>query len=306
MKCASCGNGINKDDLKPYWKKRRPVHEFAANGLYTTDQVHAVLEEENCIYWADHYCKRDGCKRNCTDGDYSCRLRKEDAVHIAEVPRKLRELILDSEGHMLFVEQDDTRFSDEDLHEFDLFVMVERPSMDKAIVVDTNRIGDALITIYPDAMRLMYDPKEFVYDEFPDNAAVGTKVTESVVDYFRNLISPTLDHEHLMQVGSPYDHIEDARTKSLRPIYGTFKRVTTNVWEYRGNCFLGEDIPAERINKETLLEELSLDAIIKIGPAKTLRKVLDVDGDPIWVDEKYGYTEKIICDHDFKVIDKGE
>lgn len=237
---------------KPYWEKRLPGHlrNFEPGFLHGTDYVHAVMEEENCVFFHDYFCKRTGCKRNCPK-DISCRLKKEDGVLAYIVPKKLRDLIIESAGQMLFVEHDDPRFSDDDLLEFEMFVMIRHPEMEKAVDVSSDRTGDALITIYPDAFKMMYDPKDFVYDEFPGHAGIGTKVTSKVVDYFRNLIPPVVDYENFMQVGSPYEHLEDVRSKTMRGTYRTFKRISDNVWELRGNCFLGEDIPAREVKEST-------------------------------------------------------
>lgn len=128
------------------------------SGLYMKGDILADMEFDNCIYLEGQYCHFLGCRRECGIDD-SCRVKREDAVPAVMVPRKLRDLIRESEGHMLFVDYGDERFSEEDLLEIETFVTVDYPSLEKAVSVDPSGKGEALITIYPEASRLVYDKR---------------------------------------------------------------------------------------------------------------------------------------------------
>ena len=89
--------------------------------------------------------------------------------------------------------------------------------------------------------------RSFVFTELPDNPWPGVKVTSQVVNYFRDLLPPACDCKNLMQIGSPYSHIEDPRTGKWRGVFSTFKRISADVWEYCGHCFINESVPAVQV-----------------------------------------------------------
>lgn len=72
----------------------------------------------------------------------------------------------------------------------------------------------------------------------------GDVVGEDVVNYFVNMLPPATNRASLVQIGSPYDSVED-RDGKLRPTFGTFAK-ENGVWRFCGNCFRGERVePAQ-------------------------------------------------------------
>lgn len=82
----------------------------------------------------------------------------------------------------------------------------------------------------------------YTEDDFRiSEAKVGDLVEEQVVDNFMDMLPPACMRSDCSQVGEPYSHRIDEKTGKSRPTFATFRRVEKGVWEYRGNCFRGEN-----------------------------------------------------------------
>lgn len=70
---------------------------------------------------------------------------------------------------------------------------------------------------------------------------IGDYVTEDIVDDMINCLPPACMRSDCSQCGEPVNHMIDEKTGKERPTYTTFRKVAENVWEYRGDCFRGEN-----------------------------------------------------------------
>ena len=95
------------------------------------------------------------------------------------------------------------------------------------------------------ATRSLNGKPVFTEDAFRyETAKVGDYVEQAVVDNAMNCLPPACMRSDCSQVGEPYSHRQDPDTGRWRATYSTFRRVTDGpdgIWEYRGNCFLGEN-----------------------------------------------------------------
>lgn len=90
-------------------------------------------------------------------------------------------------------------------------------------------------------MQRVYTPENFSYAK----AMIGDLVSESVVDNAMNCLPPVCMRSDCAQMGEPVSTRKDGKGK-WRYIYHTFKRISHEVWEYRGCCFCGENISIGR------------------------------------------------------------
>lgn len=74
-------------------------------------------------------------------------------------------------------------------------------------------------------------------------ATPGDLVSQEVVDNYMNALPPASMSFTCAQVGEPYSHEKDPKNGRIRPTFMTFKKVRDGVWEYCGNCFIGETSP---------------------------------------------------------------
>lgn len=84
--------------------------------------------------------------------------------------------------------------------------------------------------------------KVFTQETFDYSVAkIGDYVEEAVVDDAMNVLPPACMKAECSQMGSPYGHKDDPETGEWRATFTTFKRVSNDIWEYCGHCFLGEN-----------------------------------------------------------------
>jgi len=95
-----------------------------------------------------------------------------------------------------------------------------------------------------------------------DYCLPGERVSEDVVDYFRNVMPPIFTASRYLQVGEPYDHRTDYLSGKVKPIYMTFQRYEGGPWIYEGLCFKREDTDISRMidygDVKTYLKEMKL------------------------------------------------
>lgn len=82
----------------------------------------------------------------------------------------------------------------------------------------------------------VYTENEFEFT----TACVGDLVEQKVVDNIANVLPPAYMTSRCTQLGEPYSHV--LQNGKWKATYATFKRISENVWEYCGHCFLGENI----------------------------------------------------------------
>lgn len=81
-----------------------------------------------------------------------------EAVKRSSIPQKLRDLIAEAAGGMLFVEQGDPRFTDTDLDEMMDFMVQRHRSLLLYIAVDKSpAAGEPVITVYEGVERILVD-----------------------------------------------------------------------------------------------------------------------------------------------------
>ena len=79
-------------------------------------------------------------------------------------------------------------------------------------------------------------------DGFDEIAKPGDYVEEAIVDAFINCVPPACMRSSCMQCGEAFSHREDPNTGKWKPTYATFSKVENGIYEYRGNCFIGENV----------------------------------------------------------------
>lgn len=84
--------------------------------------------------------------------------------------------------------------------------------------------------------RIVYDEGNFDFSASKKGAYVEARVVENVV----NCISPVCMRDSCTQMGEPYADLWDEKIQRVRPTFATFKKVAEGIWQYLGNCFLGE------------------------------------------------------------------
>lgn len=89
--------------------------------------------------------------------------------------------------------------------------------------------------------------KVFTQDDFDySTAQIGDYVDADVVMDGMDCLPPAMMRTSCAQIGEPYSHRQDPETGKFRATYSTFKCIQGNfskgVWEYCGNCFLGETV----------------------------------------------------------------
>lgn len=91
----------------------------------------------------------------------------------------------------------------------------------------------------------MYNGKELIDEEHYfglDAYEVGTYFTEDMVNMFMDMLPPACMRSDCSQIGEPVEHRKDPETGECRATYSTFKRIEKGVWEYCGDCFVGENV----------------------------------------------------------------
>ncbi len=97
---------------------------------------------------------------------------------------------------------------------------------------------------------MMYNGKKvYTLDEFDySKVRVGDYVEQAIVDDAMDALPPACMKRNCSQMGEPYSHRQDPDTGKWRATYATFKKVcgewskNTEIWEYCGHCFCGENV----------------------------------------------------------------
>ena len=101
-------------------------------------------------------------------------------------------------------------------------------------------------------MKTLKDYRESNAYYFNDFFIPGDIVGKDVVEEMKNSVPPVTNTSCLIQMGEPYSHIGGKAT------YMTFVN-TSDGWEYRGNCFKGEEYNPFTKWLDKFLEEKGLD-----------------------------------------------
>lgn len=117
-------------------------------------EMTALYNAHGCYYMqfkglqSGPVCKKDGKPCPHWDVEADCFIHKDKAVSVNSITPKLRELIREACGNMLFVENGDPRFSKEDLNEMMNEIILRHPSLMPYIEIDASGNGDYMIAIY--------------------------------------------------------------------------------------------------------------------------------------------------------------
>ena len=68
----------------------------------------------------------------------------------------------------------------------------------------------------------------------------GDYVCEEIADYVLNALPPRYWSESIIQCGEPTTSREDEKIGKMRNTYLTLKKIADGIWEYCGDCFVGE------------------------------------------------------------------
>lgn len=74
-----------------------------------------------------------------------------------------------------------------------------------------------------------------------DACEVGCYITEDLLDELLDMLPPACTRSDCSQIGEPVSH-RIAENGFEKPTYATFKKVEAGIWEYCGDCFLGENV----------------------------------------------------------------
>ena len=77
----------------------------------------------------------------------------------------------------------------------------------------------------------------------------GDLVDQEVADYFLNILPPQTMKRGYFQVGEPHSYARNPKTGKPSGTYATFVRYGRGIWQYRGNCWTGFIMPAEKFRK---------------------------------------------------------
>lgn len=79
-------------------------------------------------------------------------------------------------------------------------------------------------------------------DSLDKHLKVGDLVDTDVVWSLMNCLPPVCMRNECMQVGEAYSTKIDDKTGQWRNTYTTFKKLSSKLYEYCGNCFCGENV----------------------------------------------------------------
>jgi hypothetical protein len=93
---------------------------------------------------------------------------------------------------------------------------------------------------------VIYNNKEvFTEETFSySKAQIGDYVEQAVVDDAMDMLPPANMSSFSAQIGEPYSHHYDPKAGRFRPVFATFKRITSGpngIWQYCGHCFRREN-----------------------------------------------------------------
>lgn len=74
-----------------------------------------------------------------------------------------------------------------------------------------------------------------------DALTIGDLVEGDVIENSRNTLPPACDRSDCMQIGEPYSTRIDESGK-WKTTFLTFKEISDKIWEFCGDCFIGENI----------------------------------------------------------------
>lgn len=77
----------------------------------------------------------------------------------------------------------------------------------------------------------------------------GDLVDQEVADYFLNILPPRTMKREYFQVGEPHSYARNPETGKPSDTYATFLRYGKGIWQYRGNCWAGSVVSAEKFRK---------------------------------------------------------
>lgn len=83
----------------------------------------------------------------------------------------------------------------------------------------------------------------------------GDLVDQEVADYFLNILPPQTMKREYFQVGEPHSYARNPKTGKPSDTYATFVRYGKEIWQYRGNCWTGFTMPAEKFRKYDCLKD---------------------------------------------------
>lgn len=100
-------------------------------------------------------------------------------------------------------------------------------------------------TPQPNMYFRIYNGKKVYNKElyYFDALEIGDYVDKEIIDDYINMLPPTYLSYNLFQMGEPYTQREDVISGSgrWRNTYGTFERVSNDIWKYCGDCFYLEN-----------------------------------------------------------------
>lgn len=83
----------------------------------------------------------------------------------------------------------------------------------------------------------------------------GYLVDQEVADYFLNILPPQTMKRGYFQVGESHSYARNPKTGKPSGTYATFVRYGRGIWQYRGNCWTGFTMPAEKFRKYDCLKD---------------------------------------------------
>lgn len=83
----------------------------------------------------------------------------------------------------------------------------------------------------------------------------GDLVDQEVAAYFLNIMLPRTMKIGYFQAGEPYSYARNPKDGKPSDTYATFVRYRKGIWQYRGSCWIGFTMPAEKFRKYDCLKD---------------------------------------------------
>lgn len=126
----------------------------------TGGQCSQLMNKHACYYQTmSGKCKLSGkaCTRWHKGEECDGYVHHAEAVRIRSIEPKLRELVKEAaaECKMVYVENDDPRFTREDLNRMMNCIILQHPSLSSYVDIDATRQGDYLVVVYQGVGRIL-------------------------------------------------------------------------------------------------------------------------------------------------------
>ena len=105
---------------------------------------------------------------------------------------------------------------------------------------------EEIISHYSKVEKTMEDWEKSNVDTFEKFFSVGDRVSDDVVQFYRNIAQPITDYTNYVQAGGSIEDKLDIEENKYKPTFITFYKEHGD-WVYKGDCFQGKwEVPIEQ------------------------------------------------------------